>query len=402
MYTQSTLCRVFCLEGLLLDRCNTYDDRIDLFVRSPRTHARCPRCAESTDKVHRRAQRSIKHVVCDGKVACLKLTVRNFACRPCHHIFRESIPGIDRRRTSCHFRQSLVPKIKDRSFRSVAAEHGVSASSLIRSVTDVAGEVGVVWPGAPFALGIDEHSFAGRDLAITLTNLTHRRVLAILPDDRKVTLAHFLETMPIQAKNRITALCIDMNQGYASAVREHLPRVPVVIDKFHVIQYCNVHLEQLRRLYTTSRYPLPRKLLERNREDLGREDCRRLEAMFRAYPMIGEMWRLKEWFRALYRLNDRATARKRYDAVLGGLAAETRPRWRAVHGMMERWRVPILNYFDHRITNAYTEGVHTRIKLLKRISYGFRNKQNYIAKMTLAFLPLATLLDHLHSSPSLT
>lgn len=31
------------------------------------------------------------------------------------------------------------------------------------------------------------------------------------------------------------------------------------------------------------------------------------------------------------------------------------------------------------------------IHLLKRISYGFRNRQNYIAKMMTAFLPLTTI-----------
>jgi len=386
---------------MLLDRCEPSDDRIDLYVRSPRTCARCPHCGISTGKAHRSAQRTIKHMLCDGKVAYLKLTVRNFRCRACPHVFREPIPGIDRRRTSLHFRQFVLPKIRDRSFCSVAREHGLSASSLIRSAAGCAREIGVQWPQASFAMGIDEHSFSGRDLVITITDITHHRLLAILPNDRKATLEHFLETMPNTAKKRITAICIDMNSGYLDAARNSLSDAPVVIDKFHVIQYFNIQLEQLRQLYTTSRYPLPKKLLERSKEDLGREDQRRLDVMFRAYPVIEDMWRLKEWFRALYRLTSMAQARRRYDAVLAGLSHETRPRWQVVHRTLKRWQEHILNYFDHRITNAYTEGVHTRIKLLKRISYDFRNKQNYIAKMTLAFLPLTVLLDHLYSSPSL-
>ena len=43
------------------------------------------------------------------------------------------------------------------------------------------------------------------------------------------------------------------------------------------------------------------------------------------------------------------------------------------------------------MSNGYTEGVHTKIKLLKRISYGFRNREIYVRKMLLAFLPLAWL-----------
>ncbi|MBI3626575.1 transposase, partial [Candidatus Uhrbacteria bacterium] len=53
--------------------------------------------------------------------------------------------------------------------------------------------------------------------------------------------------------------------------------------------------------------------------------------------------------------------------------------------------------FNNRSTNAFTEGVHTKIKLMKRVSFGFRNVFNYISKMTLAFLPplLILALHHL-------
>lgn len=38
-----------------------------------------------------------------------------------------------------------------------------------------------------------------------------------------------------------------------------------------------------------------------------------------------------------------------------------------------RWRREVLASFHHRITNGFTEGCHTKIKLLKRLSYGFRD-----------------------------
>jgi len=39
------------------------------------------------------------------------------------------------------------------------------------------------------------------------------------------------------------------------------------------------------------------------------------------------------------------------------------------------------------ITNGFTEGCHTKVKLLKRISYGFRNVEVHRRKMLLGFLP---------------
>ncbi|MEM3715307.1 MAG: transposase, partial [Nitrososphaeria archaeon] len=59
--------------------------------------------------------------------------------------------------------------------------------------------------------------------------------------------------------------------------------------------------------------------------------------------------------------------------------------------MLRRWHEYILNYFNHKTTNAYTEGVHTKMKLIKRMSYGYKNVEVYIKKVLLSFIP-ATII----------
>ena len=56
-----------------------------------------------------------------------------------------------------------------------------------------------------------------------------------------------------------------------------------------------------------------------------------------------------------------------------------------------RGSVYILNYFHHQTTNAYTEGVHTKMKLIKRLSHGYKNVEVYIKKVLLSFIPTAIL-----------
>jgi len=396
--SKSTLNKLFCLEGLLLDRMEVGEKIIDLYVRSPRVFAICPHCAGSTNRIHRRADRVVKHMICDDKVVQLRLTVRNFKCGNCKRIFREYIPGIDGHSTTEHFRQKIIPKVKDRSFRAVAQECSVSSSLLTRYAVGLMNEVGICWPKEPFALGIDEHSFAGHDLVITVTDLTHHRVLAILKDDRQATLRQFLKSLPDGVKELITGVCIDMRRSYFKVLEDELPDLAVVIDKFHVIQFFNWHLSQLRLIYTSSSYPLPKKLFEKNKECLDKKEKKTLAEIFKRYPSIEELWKIKEFVRAMYRIKNPEKAREKYQILLAGLD-DPRPRWQSIHKTLIKWQEPVLNYFDLRITNAYTEGVHTRIKLLKRISYGFRNKTNYIAKMTLAFMPMGILLDAMNRHP---
>jgi len=49
-------------------------------------------------------------------------------------------------------------------------------------------------------------------------------------------------------------------------------------------------------------------------------------------------------------------------------------------------RKPILNYFHERTTDGFTEGCHTKIKMLKGVSYGLRNVDVYWRKMLLKFV----------------
>lgn len=58
-----------------------------------------------------------------------------------------------------------------------------------------------------------------------------------------------------------------------------------------------------------------------------------------------------------------------------------------------RWRQAILSHWAqaHRWTNGLMEGLHTKIKHLKRVSYGFCNRDRCRRKMFLGFLPLTAI-----------
>lgn len=396
---KSTLLRAFCLEGMFLDRMDVRKSEIVLSVRSPRTCMVCVECARSMRRVHKRVFRRILHNRCDDKPVYLHLLTRTFFCKHCGKRFRETFSGIDRRRTTNHYRTMVLPKARNRSFAEVAREYGCSASGLSRSIRLATTATGILWPEKPFALGIDEHSFSGRDLMMTITDVINNKLLSILPDDRQTTLRHYIRNILKNKQKLITSVCIDMKKSYRSVLTDELPEVPVVVDKFHVIQYLNWHLGELRRVYTSQHYPLPTKLLEKNKEHLTPKERKMLRQIGKQYPAIEELWRLKEWMRAWHQRKNAEGAREHYRIMLDGLLDDRRPRWQTLHATLYSWQPQITNYFTHRVTNAYTEGVHTKIKLLKRISYGFKNKSNYIAKMTLAFLPAATMIKMLQHHP---
>ena len=390
--TKSTLTSLFCLHGLFVGSVEVKEETIDVSVRSPRRSAMCPSCGDYSKRIHKKCTRTVKHMLCDGKVVQLKLFVRTFLCISCG-TFREQFEGVSRKKTTEHYRQTMIPKVKDRSFSSVAKEYCVSSSTLERATTDLMQQTDVPWPKDPFALGIDEHSFAKRDMMTTITDITGHRLLEILKDDGQTTIARFLRNIPESVRKQIICVCMDMRFGFRSVVEHELPNIPLVVDKFHLIQHFNWHMGELRLAFTSRTFSIPKKLLEKNREDLTEEEQVKLKIIFKNCPPLKEFWVMKELMRKIYRFKNPEVAKRQFQDLLNGLEFDHRPRWQQLYRTLLRWKEPILNYFTYNITNAYTEGIHTRIKLLKRISYGFRNKVNYIAKMTLAFLPFVELIS---------
>ena len=46
-------------------------------------------------------------------------------------------------------------------------------------------------------------------------------------------------------------------------------------------------------------------------------------------------------------------------------------------GTMVRWFGEVVGYFDDRTTNGTVEGINNKLKLIKRLGYGFRNFSNF-------------------------
>ncbi len=51
--------------------------------------------------------------------------------------------------------------------------------------------------------------------------------------------------------------------------------------------------------------------------------------------------------------------------------------------MLRTWRKEVLNYFDHHYTNGFPEGKNNRIKVIKRVAYGYRNAANFRQRILL-------------------
>lgn len=377
------------LQHLWVDSLEIKDKEIVVKVRSPRTSASCPCCFKSTTKIHQYHKRLVKHSVWQSRRVVLCLTKKRFYCRKCNKPFSEDIPDIDNKRTTKNYRKILLKDLVRSSLNYVAFDTGASSSVLYSVLQEHQAEQVIDWKqqGSKIVLGVDEHSFSGRRMALTITNITRRHLLTICPDDRTTTFENFLKTSD---KQRIAEVCIDMRRSFLNAIKKELPNAKITADKFHVIANANRTLDEIRSVVIGKTHNAKR-ILMKGREKLTDFEKTKLRFIFEKYenfPSLKQAYFIKEKLRDFYRMRDKEKARMRINQMIVFCEDSDSNYLKVLGGTLKRWREYILNYFDSYSTNAFTEGVHTKIKMIKRVSFGFRNINNYIAKVSLAFAPL--------------
>jgi transposase len=249
-------------------------------------------------------------------------------------------------------------------------------------------------------IGLDEIALkkGHRDFVVIVTaRLKHGHVvlLGVLANRQKETVVEFLRSIPERLKRSIVSACCDMYEGYTEAIREELPHVRLVIDRFHVARAYRDGLDSLRKAELKRlKSELPEQeykalkgsmwALRKEKQDLTSEERKTLSCLFRLSPDL----------KAAYQLQNRLT--EIFEDRLSVKTAETKVRkWIiavATSGLrcfdkfidtLARWWKEILNYFVDRETSGFVEGFNNKIKVLKRRSYGLTNLRHLFQRIYL-------------------
>ena len=380
------------LKGHQVGSVSEYKDVIEVEVSLIRGEVYCPYCG--VGQAHRHGSckpRKVLHNWRNGKKIYLKLYRRRWRCQECRRSFNDGAALLrPYSRITREAEREVLWQLKDRSFSQIRRELGVGYGTQRRLLESETNEeaLGFIGKEDELCLGIDEHSFRHQELVHTVTEIKLRRMLGILKDDRIATLKEFLNKIP---QDKVKEVCIDMKESLRKAVAVTFPEARVVVDHFHVIADANRRMDEARRIeqdvHRRRKVKIPKKLFLIGSEKLAEDKKRKMDALLETYPHLKGFYWAKEKLRELYRQESRKEAVRQLDALIFSLRSDDDGELIRWGNMLKRWRDPILNYFDNRTTNAFTEGCNTKIKMLKRISYGLRNVEVYWRKILLGFVP---------------
>ena len=188
-----------------------------------------------------------------------------------------------------------------------------------------------------------------------------------------------------RARTKILAVATDMSTAYIGSVLENLPGVPLVFDHFHVVKLMNEALTEIRRsLYHELHDVMGRKVLKgsrwillKNPENLclERDEAKHLQEALRLNEPLATAYYMKEDLRQIWSQTSKGEAEVTLSAWISrALTSGIRPLMR-VGKTLAAYKFGVLNWYDHPISSGPMEGTNNKIKVMKRMAYGYRDME---------------------------
>jgi transposase len=189
---------------------------------------------------------------------------------------------------------------------------------------------------------------------------------------------------------KIEAVATDMSKAYIRAVRENIRRTVHVFDHFHVIKLYNEKLSALRRQLFHELTAAGKKLLKgirwlllKNQENLDpkKKEPQRLQRALKLNEPLAAAYYLKEYLRHIWNQPGKQMARMVLQDWLSLARASGVRMLEQFADTLEEHQEGILNYYDYPISTGPLEGTNTKIQLMKRQAYGYRDHEFFKLKI---------------------
>jgi transposase len=234
-------------------------------------------------------------------------------------------------------------------------------------------------------LGMDEKSFKrGQSYITLLTDLDQGRVLDVEEERTEAAAAAVWLSLSPEQKQGVEAVAVDMWEPFIRTIRAQVPDAEIVHDKFHISKYLGEAVDKVRRqehkeLMARGDETLKgtRQLWLYNPENLSPEQVQEFEPLKDLHLKVARAWAAKEMFSQFWEYEREGWARRFFKDWFGWVSRSRLKPVIEVAQMLKRHLDNLLTYLQHRITNAVTEGLNSKIQSLKSAARGFRSFANY-------------------------
>ena len=277
----------------------------------------------------------------------------------------------------------------------------------------------------PKHLAVDEFAIhKGHTYATCVMDLDEGDVLWVGKGRAKDDFRKFFEEIDLDYLSEVEAVAMDMNASYNNLVDQHLPHAAIVYDRYHMqAQFGkdvlgSVRLEEARRHQNLAKdiesritegmdksevkeirkeakaeRRLYRKLkssrwtILKNCSNLSEESADKLADILEDHEALSICYAMKEEMCDLFELRDPVLAEMMWEDWFKAAKTSGIPQLEKFAKLKEKRIKGLIAHATHPISTGKLEGFNNKIKVAKRIGYGYRNDDYFFTLVKYSSLP---------------
>lgn len=365
---------------------------------------KCPICLKYTSSVHDKLKpMKIKYLKMAEQTTIIKLIKKRFICHNCK---KKIIEDLNINKYKSNISNKLEMKVRkdllnyNLSITYIAKENNISDVEVRNILLDAMSDYPDNVRTLPEVISIDEfaaHTSYGK-YALIINDPIKKRTLDILPNRRKNYLISYFTK--IENRNNVKYVIGDMYETYLIITKAMFKNAKYVVDRFHYVRYIMDALDNIRiRIQKEYGYNSKEYRVLKNKKNVTLLRNRYIEIDWYVYVkrneggkiiykmpkmILQEMlniseelemgYDLKELFLDIVNNSSYETARTDILVWIDLCKNSNIPEMIEASKTIENWLEYIVNSFiDRRYSNAYTEGLNNKIKVIKRNAFGYKN-----------------------------
>jgi transposase len=358
----------------------------------------CSACGHSTHQLHDVAARWIRDLPILDAQTHLLVHRRRVLCPHCGPKL-EKLSWLDHyARVTRRLAQSVARLCMILPIKHVAEFYGLGWDAVKRIDKDYLQET----LGPPdlsdlAAIVMDEFAIQkGHRYATVIVEPHNKRVLWVGRGRGREDIRPFFELLGEEGRQRLKAVVMDMNGAYEEEVRYQCPRANIVYDLFHVVAKYGrevidrVRVDEANRLRQDKKarevVKSSRWLLLRNKQNITRKEDRvKLRELLDANKSLMTVYVLKDDLKELWDYRYPAAAQRFWKSWFGRAVRSRIEPLKTFARKLKDYLPGILAHCRWPLHTSLLEGINNKIKVIKRMAYGFRDDEYFFLKIRAAF-----------------
>lgn len=379
------------LPRIRISRIVQQQDAILIWVYVPDGQHVCPKCGLVHSKVSETTEMKVRDLSIFGKTCYLIIEKGRLHC-PCSFRGYEAIGFADQyQRQTLRFTEFLF-QLCDRMTIMDASEL-LQVNWKRAHITDknVLQHLKKTTPFPSMSvIGVDEISFEKYHKYFTIVYdiTTSNGVLFIARDRKAQSLTSFFEQLTEEQRQSITVVCLDFWDPFIKSVTQNIPHATIVFDRYHLKKHLNDCIDNLRRGLVSQADDEQKKIIKnkrwvllKNRTNHTQQDRASLLELKEINMPLYEAYLLKEEFDDFFDCISKQSGINFIENWFRKIPDIIKQYFQSFYDMLIRYLDGVVSYLVYRYTNAVAEGLNNKIKVLKRMAYGYRSEDYFKLKI---------------------